>query len=76
MASLPALPPLFSERRPPLSRYGLGQRLRMLEPEDAQQLLQLIHSLVMISFPVEAWGQPHVPDSGAAYLDRIVEPRP
>ena len=45
-------------------------------PADAQQLLQLIHSLVMISFPVEAWGQPHVPDSGAAYLDRIVEPRP
>ena len=24
----------------------------------------------MVSFPVEAWRQPHVPDSGAAYLDR------
>jgi len=45
-------------------------------PEDAQHLLQLIHSLVMVSFPVEAWRQPHVPDSGAAYLDRIVEPLP
>jgi len=45
-------------------------------PEDAQHLLQLIHSLVMVSFPVEAWRQPHVPDSGAAYLDRILEPLP
>ena len=38
-------------------------------PEDAQRLLQLLYSLVMVSFPVEAWRQPHVPDSGAAYLD-------
>ena len=45
-------------------------------PDDAQRLLHLIHSLVMVSFPVEAWRQPHVPDSGAAYLDRVLEPRP
>jgi hypothetical protein len=45
-------------------------------PEDAQHLLQLIHSLVMVSFPVEAWRQPQVPDSGAAYLDRTLEPLP
>ena len=45
-------------------------------PEDAQHLLQLVYSLVTVSFCVEAWHQPHVPDSGAAYLDRIVEPKP
>src|SRR5262245_15048953 len=45
-------------------------------PEDAQRLLQLLYSLVMVSFPVEAWRQPHVPDSGAAYLDLVIEPRP
>jgi hypothetical protein len=45
-------------------------------PEDAQRLLQLLYSLIMVSFPVEAWRQPHVPDSGAAYLDLYVEPIP
>jgi hypothetical protein len=45
-------------------------------PEDAERLLQLLYSLVMVSFPVEAWRQPHVPDSGAAYLDLLIEPRP
>jgi hypothetical protein len=45
-------------------------------PPDAERLLQLLYSLVMVSFPVEAWRQPHVPDSGAAYLDLLIEPIP
>jgi hypothetical protein len=45
-------------------------------PEDAQRLLHLLYSLVMVSFPVEVWRQPHIPDSGAAYLDLVVEPGP
>ena len=45
-------------------------------PEDAERLLQLLYSLVMASFPVEAWRQPHIPDSGAAYLDLLIEPVP
>jgi hypothetical protein len=45
-------------------------------PDDAQRLLQLLYSLIMVSFPVEAWRQPHVPDSGAAYLDLLEEPIP
>ena len=45
-------------------------------PDDAQRLLQLLYSLVMVSFPVEVWRQPHVPDSGAAYLDLVLEPTP
>ncbi len=45
-------------------------------PDDAERLLELLYSLVMVSFPVEAWRQPHIPDSGAAYLDLLIEPRP
>ncbi|HKD69700.1 MAG TPA: hypothetical protein VKB84_22875 [Candidatus Binataceae bacterium] len=45
-------------------------------PEQAQNLLLLLYSLVMVSFPVEVWKQPHVPDAGAAYLDLVREPVP
>jgi len=45
-------------------------------PDDTLHLLQLLYSLVMVSFPVEAWRQPHIPDSGAAYLDLLIEPIP
>jgi hypothetical protein len=45
-------------------------------PDDAQRLLQLVYSLIMVSFPVEAWRQPAIPDSGAAYLDLLIEPVP
>jgi hypothetical protein len=45
-------------------------------PEDAVNLLHLLYSMIMVSFPVECWGQPRVPDSGAAYLDLLVEPGP
>lgn len=43
-------------------------------PDDARYLFHLLQSLVMVSFPVEVWKQPRVPDSGAAYLDVISEP--
>jgi hypothetical protein len=45
-------------------------------PEDAQRLLQLLYSLVMVSFPVEAWRQPQIPDAGAAHLNLVIEPVP
>jgi hypothetical protein len=44
--------------------------------EEQVNLLHLLYSMVMVSFPVECWGQPRVPDSGAAYLDLLVEPGP
>jgi hypothetical protein len=44
-------------------------------PEAERNLLYLIYSLIMVSFPVEVWKQARVPDSGAAYLDLVVEPR-
>lgn len=43
-------------------------------PEDATHLLWLCYSLVNVSFPVEVWRQPRVPDSGAASMDVVVEP--
>jgi hypothetical protein len=45
-------------------------------PDDVLRLMQLLYSLIMVSFPVEAWRQPHIPDSGAAYLDLLIEPIP
>ena len=50
-----------------------GFELRAL-PDDATRLLWLSYSLVNVSFPVEVWRQPRVPDSGAAALDVVVEP--
>ena len=43
-------------------------------PEDAQRLLWLYCSLVTVSFPVEVWRQPRVPDSGSCALEAVVEP--
>lgn len=43
-------------------------------PDDASHLLWLCYSLVNVSFPVEVWRQPRVPDSGAASMDVVVEP--
>ena len=52
-----------------LDRYDLDAL-----PDDARRLLWLCYSLVNVSFPVEVWRQPRVPDSGAAAMDEIVEP--
>ena len=43
-------------------------------PEDVRTLMHLMQSLVMVSFPIEAWKQPRVPDSGAAWVELIREP--
>jgi hypothetical protein len=43
-------------------------------PDDALRLLYVCYSLINASFPVEAWRQPRVPDSGASTLDVVVEP--
>jgi len=56
-------------------RYLNQLELQQL-PERAQNLLYLLYSLVMVSFPVEVWKQPHVPDAGATYLDLVEEPVP
>jgi hypothetical protein len=45
-------------------------------PEDAHNLLYMLYSMVTVSFPVECWGQPRIPDTGAAALDLISGPKP
>jgi hypothetical protein len=45
-------------------------------PENALNLLHLLYSMIMVSFPVEAWGQQRVPDTGSASFDCFVEPVP
>ncbi|MCU1452022.1 MAG: Uncharacterized protein JWN46_168 [Acidimicrobiales bacterium] len=44
--------------------------------DEDRSLLWLFSSLVTVSFPVEVWSQPRVPDSGASALDVVVEPVP
>ena len=43
-------------------------------PDDGKRLLWLYCSLVTVSFPVEVWRQPKVPDSGSTSLDAVAEP--
>jgi hypothetical protein len=43
-------------------------------PDDAKTLMHMMQSLINVSFPIEAWKQPKVPDSGATYLDCLREP--
>jgi hypothetical protein len=45
-------------------------------PADTVNLLRLLYSMVMVSFPVECWRQARVPDTGATYLDLLAEPVP
>jgi hypothetical protein len=45
-------------------------------PEDAKRLLWVFSSLVTVSFPVEVWRQPRVPDSGASAIEAVLEPTP
>jgi len=45
-------------------------------PEDVEHLVQLIHSLIMVSMAVEIFGQPKTVDAADAVLLRVKEPRP
>ena len=44
--------------------------------EEDRNLVWLFCSLVNVSFPVEVWRQPRVPDSGASSIDVVEEPVP
>jgi hypothetical protein len=45
-------------------------------PDQVQNLLYLLYSMITVSFPVEVWSQPRVPDTGSASLDCVIEPIP
>jgi len=44
-------------------------------PDDVRNLTLLVAGLCEASLPVEAWRQPRVPDSGAADIFMVSEPR-
>ena len=44
--------------------------------DDVVNLMYLLYSMIMVSFPVECWKQPRIPDSGATKLDCVSEPVP
>ena len=45
-------------------------------PEDATRLLKLLYSLILMSFAVEIWKQPFIPDTGTAEFALKLEPNP
>ena len=45
-------------------------------PADVVNLMRLLYSLINVSFAVECWKQPYIPDTGAADIVRMLEPNP
>lgn len=45
-------------------------------PDDAHRLLKLLYSLIVMSFAVEIWRQPYIPDTGTAEFNLKIEPTP
>jgi hypothetical protein len=45
-------------------------------PEDAFRLLKLLYMLIIVSFAVEIWKQPYIPDTGTAQFELKLEPVP
>jgi hypothetical protein len=43
-------------------------------PDEVKALLNVLYSLVAVSFPVEVWKQPRVPDTGSCTFEAYVEP--
>jgi hypothetical protein len=44
-------------------------------PLEAQRLMWLLFSLITVSYAVDVFGVPRVPDSGSAYMERAGEPQ-
>ena len=43
-------------------------------PADAARLLQLLYSFILVSYAVNIFHQPRIPDSGSAFFATVVEP--
>lgn len=43
-------------------------------PDDATRLLRLLYSFILVSYAVNVFQQPRIPDSGSAFFDMVVEP--
>ena len=66
---------LRRHRAPRRGRDRLPRRLDLgALPDDAARLLQLLYSMILVSYAVNIFHQPRIPDSGAAFFDMVVEP--
>ena len=54
-----------------LERFPLAEL-----PDDAFRLLKLLYMLIVVSFAVEIWKQPYIPDTGTAQFELKLEPIP
>lgn len=43
-------------------------------PDDAIRLLRLLYSFILVSYAVNIFQQPRIPDSGSAFFDTAYEP--
>lgn len=43
-------------------------------PVEETRLLHLLYSFILVSYAVNIFKQPRIPDSGAAFFDIVVEP--
>ena len=43
-------------------------------PEDAERLLHLLYSMILVSYAVNVFKQNRIPDSGAAFFEMVAEP--
>ena len=43
-------------------------------PDDAERLLHLLYSMILVSYAVNVFKQSRIPDSGAAFFDMVAEP--
>jgi hypothetical protein len=50
-----------------------GLDLSALGDDDAR-LMQLLHSMILVSYAVNVFQQPRIPDSGSAFFDMVAEP--
>ncbi|MBV9951593.1 MAG: hypothetical protein JO291_06560 [Acidimicrobiia bacterium] len=50
-----------------------GLDLAALGDDDAR-LMQLLHSMILVSYAVNVFQQPRIPDSGSAFFDMVHEP--
>ncbi len=43
-------------------------------PDDAATLLRLLYSMILVSYAVNVFKQPRIPDSGSAFFATVAEP--
>ena len=43
-------------------------------PDDATRLLHLLYSMILVSYAVNVFHQPRIPDSGSAFFAMVAEP--